>query len=74
MRLISVVRSMDLYKTLDTEGELPKTKRYFCKQDELFHIDGKTYALSNQWGVRTLEAVDLLSEKYPEKNINIEQE
>lgn len=60
--------------TLDTGGKLPKTKRYFCKQEELFHIDGKTYAMTNQWGVRTLEAVDLLSAKYPEKNISIERE
>ncbi len=60
--------------TLDTGGKLPKTKRYFCKQGELFHIDGKTYAMTNQWGVRTLEAVDLLSAKYPEKNISIERE
>ena len=25
-------------------------RRYFCKDDELFHLDGKTYAMTNQWG------------------------
>lgn len=59
---------------LDTGGKLPKTKRYFCSQGELFVVDGKTYAMTNQWGVRTLEAVDLLSKKYPEMKISIERE
>lgn len=60
--------------TLDTGGKLPKTKRYFCKQDGLFVADGKTYAMTNQWGLRTLEAVDLVSAKYPDLKINIERE
>ena len=34
----------------DTGGKTPLTGRYFCKQDELFVIDGKTWALTNQWG------------------------
>ncbi len=59
---------------LDTGGKLPKTKRYFCKQDELFVMDGKTYAMTNQWGLRTLEAVDLLKAKYPDLKINIKRE
>ena len=60
--------------TLDTGGKLPKTKRYFCKQDELFVVGGKTYAMTNQWGLRTLEAVDLMSSKYPQLEISIEKE
>jgi hypothetical protein len=32
-------------------------RRYFCKDDEVFHVDGNTYAMSNQWGLRTEEAV-----------------
>lgn len=32
-------------------------RRYFCNDDEVFHLDGKTYAMSNQWGLRTEEAV-----------------
>ena len=31
--------------------------RYFCKDEELFQMNGRTYALSNQWGERTEEAV-----------------
>lgn len=31
--------------------------RYFCDDNEVFHLDGRTYAMSNQWGRRTEEAV-----------------
>ena len=49
----------------DTGGTIPLYKRYFSSQNELFHIDGMTYALSNQWGNRTLEAVELLQKQFP---------
>lgn len=35
-------------------------KRYFFADGQLFHVDGETYALSNQWGDRSLEAIDLI--------------
>lgn len=63
-----------LLMTMDTGGKLPKTKRYFCKQDELFIQNGRTYALSNQWGDRTLEAVQTLSDRHPNLSISIEKE
>lgn len=31
--------------------------RFFCAEDQLFHIHGRTYAFLNQWGRRTEEAV-----------------
>jgi hypothetical protein len=33
-------------------------RRYFCDDGELFHSAGRTYALSNQWGLSTLPVVD----------------
>lgn len=59
---------------LDSGGKLPKTKRYFCKEGELFIIDGKTYSMSNQWGNRTLEAAQALSKNFPHLNIQIDKE
>jgi hypothetical protein len=59
---------------LDNGGKLPKTKRYFCKEGELFIIDGKTYSMSNQWGNRTLEAAQALSKNCEHLNIQIEKE
>jgi len=60
----------ELMKT-DGGGKLPRYKRFFCKEDELFQLDGETCALSNQWGDRTLEAVKLLSNKYPKLAITV---
>ena len=60
----------ELMKT-DSGGKLPKHKRFFCEEKELFHIADKTYALSNQWGERTLEAVNLLAHTYADFGINV---
>lgn len=57
----------------DGGGQVPKTKRYFCQNDELFIIDGYTYALTNQWGVKTLDAVQLIQESYPDLRVELER-
>jgi hypothetical protein len=38
-------------------------KRYFYADDRLFHIGGETYALTNQWGDRTLEVVEGIKQR-----------
>lgn len=60
----------ELMKT-DIGGKLPRYKRFYCKEDELFRIGGRTYALSNQWGDKTLDAVELLAKAYPSLHISI---
>ena len=40
-------------------------RRYFCDDDQLFHVDGRTYALSNQWSINTISVVDELIAKLP---------
>ena len=57
----------------DGGGQVPRAKRFFCKDGQPFHHDGKSYALSNQWGDGTLEAVVRLAEKYPALNISVAQ-
>ena len=56
----------------DPGGTIPRAKRFFCNGDEVFHVDNKTYVLSNQWGDRTLEAVESLTKAFPSLNIKIE--
>ncbi|MDH5190064.1 MAG: hypothetical protein OEW89_02315 [Gammaproteobacteria bacterium] len=56
----------------DKGGIIPKPRRYFSKEDELFHVNGKTYILTNQWGDRTIEAVDILSKAFSKLNIKVE--
>ena len=49
----------------DTGGKHPRIKRFFCNDGEIFHIDQQTYVLSNQWGNKTLDAVNNLTKAYP---------
>ncbi|MBU9174035.1 hypothetical protein [Burkholderia gladioli] len=39
--------------------------RFFCSDEDLIHVDGKTFALSNQWGERTEEAVSKIVKRMP---------
>jgi hypothetical protein len=55
----------------DPGGRIPRAKRYFCGENEVFHANGKTYVLSNQWGKKTLDAVDSFMKKFPHLNIKI---
>jgi len=55
----------------DKGGAVAKHRRYFSKEDELFYVDGKTYLLTNQWGRRTLEAVDLLKSHFSDIEIEV---
>ncbi|MGI1670410.1 MAG: hypothetical protein K6L74_08815 [Neptuniibacter sp.] len=52
-------------------GKVPRAKRFFTEEGEAFHSNGKTYVLTNQWGNRTLEAVESLSKEFPDLNICI---
>lgn len=56
----------------DVGGKIPKNKRYFSKQDELLYVDGKTYVMSNQWGHRTLEAIEQLRLRFPKPKISVQ--
>ena len=44
-------------------------RRYFSDEDELIHFDGNTYAFTNQWGTRTLEAMSRLIKAFPDRSI-----
>jgi hypothetical protein len=41
-------------------------RRYFSKDDEVFHVDDNTYAMTNQWGLRTEEAVKSILARLPQ--------
>lgn len=57
----------------DDKGQtVPRSRRFFINEGEFFHIDGKTYVLSNQWGNGTLEAVTTLSKMFPDLKIHIQ--
>lgn len=64
----------EIYKEImseDNGGTVPRSRRFFINEGEFFHIGEKTYVLSNQWGVGTLEAVKELAKLFSNLNIEI---
>ncbi len=43
--------------------------RYFCKDEELIWFGDATHAVSNQWGRRAQEAIELMLAKYPDRGV-----
>ena len=54
----------------DPGGVHPRFKRFFCEDDQIFHIQEKSYVLSNQWGQDTAEAAKSLARVFPHLNID----
>ena len=54
-------------------SKLPRSQRFFCKDAELFKFDGKTYALSNNWGIKTDQTATKIKEKWEKFNISWEK-
>lgn len=55
----------------DSGGRVPRAERFFTKEGQAFYSNGKTYVLTNQWGDKTLEAVESLRKAFPDLNIRI---
>jgi hypothetical protein len=45
-------------------------RRYYFEEGDLFHSDGKTWALSNQWSIKYIPELDELISKYPGAKIS----
>ncbi len=54
----------------DPGGVYPRSKRFSCEDDQIFHIQDKSYVLSNQWGQDTAEAAKSLARVFPHLNID----
>ncbi len=50
-------------------GAQYEPRRYFNADDELFRINGKTYALTKMWGTETIPAMEAIKVKYPDVKI-----
>lgn len=64
------VQALPAMAVEDANGRA-RYNRYFSKDGEVFHFEGKTWVLSNQWGHRTLEAVDAIRARYPRLGIDV---
>ena len=61
---------VELLQKDDQGGVLPRFKRFFCEDDQIFHVQDKSYVLSNQWGQDTAEAAKSLARVFPHLNID----
>ncbi|MBN8658586.1 MAG: hypothetical protein J0M11_22815 [Anaerolineae bacterium] len=51
-------------------GKMFEKRRWYCDDGELIYCNGKTYALTNQWGNRWGSAMNLLKENFPKAEID----
>lgn len=54
------------------KGKNPMQK-YFCDDSELIRCSNRTYSLSAVWGKRTLEAIQNILAKFPDKGVTCEK-
>jgi hypothetical protein len=63
-----IVAGDDFTRLAATEGPFDPT-RFFLEADEVIRHNGRTYALSSQWGHRTFTAIKNLIAAYPDKQV-----
>lgn len=56
---------------LEASGRTFDERRWFCDEGELIIQNGKTYAFSNQWGFRWMEAVKILKKNFLKQTLNV---
>jgi hypothetical protein len=50
-------------------GKRFEERRFYYADDELIHSGGRTYAFTNQWGNRTISAINNLIQAFPQHQI-----
>jgi len=55
-----------------TQGRTFDPARWFCERDELIHFGGRTYAVSNQWGLGTDATLRALVSRFPQAGVTVE--
>lgn len=62
------VRAVSTQRRAD--GGKIEYRRWYCENEELIHLDGKTYAFLKMWGNRWGSAMNLLKENFPDAKID----
>ena len=63
-------RKVDAEQLMKELGQ--RSSRWFCRADEIFHVDGMTCILSNQWGKDTTDFAGKLRDKFPNLNCSFQ--
>jgi RecB family endonuclease NucS len=53
-------------------GRTFEPHRFYCENDQLFHHSDRTYAFTNQWGHRCIEAIDQILAAFPSSGMSYE--
>jgi hypothetical protein len=68
-----ILNSADFLERMQQEeesgGKRFEERRFYYSNDELIHAEGRTYAFTNQWGDRTISAINNLIQAFPQHNI-----
>ncbi len=56
-----------------SSGSPQDLRRFFVEQDELFVVNGKTVAVTNQWSIKRLPALNALLAEHPKSGIRYEK-
>ena len=56
----------------EAQGRQYNDRRWHTHEGDLLVHDGQTYALTNQWGKKWLEAMELLKERFPQVGLRWE--
>ena len=60
-------------KQADKGGKNPRSERFFSDPDQLFHVEDRTYVLSNNWGSEILDIVTKICSDFPELKIEFRE-
>ena len=55
------------------QGNKPQVSRYYIEDQDLIRANGRTYAATKMWGVKTLSAMDQLLESFPNHGISYKE-
>jgi hypothetical protein len=55
---------------LSTKFGTYQLSRFFCGDEDLIRLNGKTYAITNQWSINQVPALRAIAESYPELKIS----
>ena len=59
-------------RAAETQHGVSDSRRWFVEDDQLLRANGKTYALTSQWGKRTGEAAKKLMAKFSPADIELD--
>ena len=72
-KLDGELSSVQFVEQLTAQKGAQRASRYFTRDDELFCVTGKTYALTNQWGGDNFKmTIESLQSEFPECEIKCE--